>query len=254
MINITPIIDDLIQAALGTALEKKAITVAAGLYVQLEDWGTALNVIRLAEEQDAVLQEMQLLCLIQLPDLAVACEYGKQAVENFPDNVSIVFLNAQALLKNEQAAAAIAALEHTLTLDPQQLDAYIQLAEIYIGAKDNAAGILILENAEIECGEIGLAGNYLMGLCLGSLGRNEEAALPLAKAVSYNENFYSGWFNLAACMFRLNREEEAHLALARIPQWQLAQYQEQTVAVQENAGAKVVTLESAAEVEPGKDW
>jgi tetratricopeptide (TPR) repeat protein len=217
----------LLLKTVNSPIEQDVIKLAAQIYSQQHDWSRSLAMLELVKDQDAGFEICRIVCTLRLGQADEGKKLIASALKSYPDNVRILTMQAARLVSDEDYYSAIECCNKVLKLEPSDLKAYLILAETYLCQENWQAALDTLQEAETACGQLDMIGENLRGAAAGQLGLHEIASLAFAKAVSYEENFYSGWFNLATALFRLERNEEAEMALARIPQWMLQQIVEE---------------------------
>lgn len=221
-------IEKLLVQTQDTELEQDVLGVAAQVYVAQGEWDKALSVLGLIEYPDADVFLLKGGCLVEKEDRAGAAIIYKTGLELYPDDAKLLQGYASNLINLGQPDLALTSIKTLIEVAPKEVIGYLLKAEILIGQKDYSQALSVLQLAEVSCGEIGLAGENFKGSCYGQLGEDEKGCEAFARAVSYDEEFYPGWFNLALGLTRLGREEEAGLALSRIPDWVVKEFLERT--------------------------
>lgn len=228
MLNLQASIEQLLVQTQETELEQDVVKLAAQIYISLQEWEKGLAMLAQIDDREAEVFFLRGGCLIEKGDRIGANLSYNEGLDLYPDNPKLLQGYTGNLINIGQPELALKHIKTLIEIEPKEVIGYLLKVEILIGQKDYSQALSVLQLAEINCGEIGLTGENFKGSCYGQLGEDEKGCEAFARAVSYDEEFYPGWFNLALGLSRLGREEEADLALSRIPEWVVKEFLERT--------------------------
>jgi Flp pilus assembly protein TadD len=137
----------------------------------------------------------------------------KKLSELAPNSARLHQLQAEALEIQDRRAVAEEAYEAALAVDPNLLDALLALGKlkrIRLACED---AVRLYERAEAI--RHTYDGAYGLGVCLGSLDRDEEAAVQFRRAIRHDPRAALAWVGLGASLNKLGRSKEAIDTLQR---------------------------------------
>lgn len=248
MLSLQVDIENLLLKSQNTELEQEVLKVAAQVYVAQKEWEKALAILPQIEQPNAEVFFLKGGCLIEKEDRGGANLTYLEGLSLYPDNPNLLQGHASNLINLGEPDLALGYIKTLIEVAPKNLIGYLLNAEVLISKKQHSQALSALQLAEVNCGEIGLVGENLKGSCYGQLGEEEKACEAFARAVSYDEQFYPGWFNLALGLSKLGREEEATLALQRLPGWVVDKFLEQTKSSAATSEAEVKEDEEVSSV------
>lgn len=150
------------------------------------------------------------------PEKAVA-EFQK-AIEKQPENSDLYELLGDEYQRLGRFDDAMKAYRQELELDPRNAIALYNLGKINVERGDPEAGIASLQQA-IRAHAKAAPSYFYLGLGLSKVGRNEEAAEWLERALSNNPSDFikqSGYYELARVYQKLNRRQDSQHALEEL--------------------------------------
>jgi CRISPR-associated protein Csy1 len=178
----------------------------------------------------------------------------ERACEESPTRVELWQALAQATLHMGDHAAAHAAIERALALEPQNGPLLLLAFDVFQGAGAFETALTMAGRIDRHSPLFAQARNRA-GLLLADLGRHVEAEAAFRDAIGHTPSYFNAYGNLAVCLVRLGRSADAAAAAARAVEIR-PDYAHGYFAIalalnqQGNAGAAVSALQAALQRQP----
>ena len=191
--------------------DARARVLLARVHIRRGDFDAAYTQLRRALRDDG--RNVDALYYLGLVSARLAELQFQRLVELAPGSARVHQLNAESLEAQDRRAAAEAAYEAALEVDPDLLEALLGLAKLKRFRHACQEAIGLYERAERL--RQTFDGAYGLGVCYGDVDRDEQAAARFEEAIRRDSGAAIAWAGLGSTLTRLARPLEAIARLQR---------------------------------------